>query len=124
MKIIRQTETAVDKALSSVTRQDQFLDELMRDFRLITPEVGESVARLFFEGVDMAVRLPHGQRRVVARLAILLAAAASASAIILDEVGDMSGERQEATARAFRELLAEARRNAAAKRLDKMLGHA
>ena len=77
MKIIRQTETAVDKALSSVTRQDQFLDELMRDFRLITPEVGESVARLFFEGVDMAVRLPHGQRRVVARLAILLAAAAS-----------------------------------------------
>lgn len=122
--IIRPTDTAVDKAIQSVSKQDQFLDELMRDFRKITPEVGESVATLFFDGVDAAVRIPPGQRRVVAKLAILLAAAASASAIILDEVGDMGGERQEATARAFGALLGEARRNAATKRLDKILGHA
>lgn len=124
MKIIRPTETAVDRAIQSVTTQDAFLDELMRDFRLITPEVGESVANLFFEATDRAVRIPRGHRRTVGKLAILLAACASASAIILDEVGDMGGERQEATARAFRELLTQARKNAASKRLDKILGHA
>lgn len=122
--MIKPTETAVDKAIQSVSKQDQFLDELMRDFRLITPEVGESVATLFFDGVDAAVRIPRGQRRTVAKLAILLAAAASASAIILDEVGDMSGARQEATARAFAALLTQARQNAARKRIDKVLGHA
>lgn len=124
MKIIRPTETAVDRAIASVSKQDEFLAELMRDFQKITPEVGESVARLFFDGVDAAVRIPKGQRRVVAKLAILLSACASASAIILDEVGDIGGERQEATARAFAALLGQARYNAANKRLDKILGHA
>ena len=122
--IVRPTATAIDKAIQSVSGQDAFLDELMRDFRMITPEVGEAVGTLFFDGVEAAVRIPKGQRRTVAKLAILLAACASASALILDEVGDMSGDRQEATQRAFKALLSEARKNAAGKRLDKILGHA
>lgn len=122
--IIKTQETAVDKALQAVSRRDAFVDQIMHDFRKITPEVGSSVADLYMGAMDKAVRLPPGQRRVVGQIALNLAATASLTAMLLDEIGDMSGDRQEACASVFRELLAQARKNAAQKRLDKILGHA
>ena len=122
--IIKPTETAVDKALQQVSRRDAFVDQIMRDFKKITPEVGSSVADLYMGAMDRAVNLPRGERRVVGQIALNLAACASLTAILLDEIGDMSGDRQEACAAVFRVLLADARKNAASKRLDKILGHA
>lgn len=122
--IIKTTETAVDKALQQVSRRDAFVDQIMKDFRKITPEVGSSVANLYMAAMDKAVRLPPGERRVVGQIALNLAACASLTASLLDAIGDMSGDRQEAAAAVFRVLLADARKNAAQHRMDKILGHA
>jgi hypothetical protein len=123
--MILKGSTAVDRALAAVTRNDAFVDQIMRDFRKITPEVGTSVASLYSEAMERAVRLPKGERRVVGQIALNLSACASLTAALLDEIGDMSGDRHEAAAQAFRALLKEAQSNVVSKKLDKIIeGHA
>ena len=119
IKTVRQ-DTAVDLALSASAKHDHFVDELMRNFRLIEPRVGESVAYVFMGSCSRA--MPG--RGVPQRLALNLAAAASVAAIMLTEVGDPAGDREKAVVAAFQGLLKEAMKNARDERLKSVLGHA
>lgn len=124
------TATAVDLALSSVSRQDQFLEQLMRDFRQISPEVGQSVATLFGRGIDQSVRLPPGNRREVGMMALLIAGAAACAADILchldggNTVARIGDDRAQGTVRAFEAMLATALDVQAQNRLKKIVGTA
>ena len=119
------TATAVDKAIQAVTRHDVFCDEVMRDFRQITPEVGSLMAEMIHRGIDNLERVPPGARRVPAMMALGLAAIASEIAMILDEVGDIGGARQKAAVMAFEALLKEAVENGRKEKLRKFVeGHA
>jgi hypothetical protein len=118
IKTIRQ-DTAVDLALSAAAKHDLFVDELMRNFRQIEPRVGESVAYVFMESCSRS--MPG--RSVPQRLALNLAAAASVAAIMLNEVGDIAGDREKAVVSAFQGLLKEALKNAKEDRLKNVMGH-
>lgn len=122
--MIKPGASAVDGVLIKSAESDDFVGELMRCFRQITPDVGGVVAGLHFEAAEKSVRVPKGHKRSVGMMALELSAAASCVAIILDEVGDLGGARQRAAVEAFAVLLKQAREHQAQRRLDKVLGHA
>lgn len=126
--IIRANGADITQAIEGANRQDQFLEQLVRDMRAIPPEVGSVLVTVFGRAIEQSVRVPQGNRREIAMLALMLAGAGACAAQILCNLSSgierAESDRSQAVIRAFAESLKEGLKGQANHRLRSIMGSA